>query len=125
MKAIAKISVFIVLILSLSSCAYDSFMETLTQDILKPMNLWKPKPLGLGKLPEGGSVEFNQGWEDGCETGLAAYGGGHYRNLGHKFKQDYKMIHNPDYYRAWQDAYSYCRWYIWNYNRAGSFGELL
>lgn len=127
----AKYSVHIcclfVIMLLCNSCSFvlgDSTMETLREDILKPMNLWRPRPPGLGSPPENASVIYKQGWEDGCDSGLAAYGSDHYKNLGYKFKQDYSMIHNDEYYNAWQHAQSYCRWFIWNYNRKGDTGWL-
>ncbi len=78
----------------------------------------KPRPWGLGETPDG-TPEFRKGWEDGCDTGLRAYGGHWYRNRsGYKhFKQDLTLIHNPEYYRAWRDAFTYCRWYVWNWQR--------
>lgn len=108
----------IILCALLSGCS--DMGESFREDILRPLNLWEPKPFGIGEVPKGGSPEFTQGWEDGCHSGIAAYGGFHYRTLGYKFKQDVTMIHNKDYYNAWQDAYLYCRWYVWNYIREGS-----
>ncbi len=119
MKKILEIFIFCLL---LSSCG--NTWETFREDILRPLNLWQPTPFGIGEVPKGGSPEFTQGWEDGCHSGISAYGGTHYRNLGYKFKQDYKMIHNKDYYNAWQDAYLYCRWYVWNYIRQGSVNSV-
>ncbi len=110
--------VFIFLLMfALSACtvSYDSFETALKEDVAKPLNLWEPKPFGLAPTPQGGSPEFTQGWEDGCKSGIAAYGGDHQKYLGYKFTQDWRMIKNTDYYNAWQDSYLYCRWYIWNY----------
>lgn len=103
-----------------SSCAM--LPKDLRENFLQPINLWKPKPYGLGEAPEGGPPEYTQGWKDGCESGLAAYGSTHYRVSGHKYKMDYKMVDNQDYYQAWHDSYTYCRWYVWNFNRPGSMG---
>ncbi len=83
---------------------------------MRPANFWEPKPWGIQlDPPAGGNTEFNQGWDDGCRSGIAAYGGDHYKYLGYKFKQDWRMIKNKDYYQAWQDSYLYCRWYMWNF----------
>lgn len=102
----------------LSSCyMQNSLGKAIRQDILAPMNLWKPKIWGMGEPPISDSPEFTQGWKDGCNSGIAAYGGDHHRFLGYKFTQDVRMIQNQDYYQAWQDSYLYCRWYIWNYQR--------
>ncbi len=98
--------------------------DTFRESILRPLNLWETTPFGIGEMPKGGSPEFEQGWKDGCGSGLAAYGGGPYRNAGYKFRQDWRMINNKDYYNAWQDSYLYCRWYIWNYIQDGSVNSI-
>ena len=77
----------------------------------------KPWPYGMGKAPEG-SPTFQQGWEDGCATGLGAYGSGHYRKRSNRFRQDISMVDDPEYYRAWKDAYTYCRFYVFNWSRS-------
>ncbi len=110
------LNIFLLYSLSFLLCSCEAFRE----DILRPLNLWEPTPFGIGEVPKGGSPEFEQGWKDGCNSGIAAYGGSHYRNLGYKFKQDWRMINNKDYYQAWQDSYLYCRWYIWNYIQKGT-----
>jgi hypothetical protein len=87
-----------VLCLSLTSCSlFQQFVN--------------PRPLGMSETPDGSPI-FKQGWEDGCETGLNAYGNEYYKNL-HSFQQDPYLIHDPEYYRAWNDSYQYCRWYTW------------
>lgn len=79
------------------------------------IDLWeRPRPWGLGETPEG-SPTFQQGWEDGCDTGLGVYGGPHYRKKAYRFRQDITQMDDPEYYRAWKDAYTYCRWYVWNW----------
>jgi len=102
-------------VLALTSCS-DSADKAFKDNILRPLNLWEPVPFGMQlEPPKGGTPEFNQGWTDGCKSGVAAYGGDHYKYLGYKFQQDWRMIKNQDYYQTWQDAYLYCRWYMWNY----------
>ncbi len=76
----------------------------------------KPRPWGLADTPEGSPL-FRKGWEEGCNTGLGVYGGTHYHKPAYRFQQDLTLINNDEYYRAWRDAYAYCRWYAWNWNR--------
>jgi hypothetical protein len=76
----------------------------------------KPRPYGLGQTPEGSPI-FKQGWEDGCDTGLGVNGGLSYRRKSYRFKQDITMLDNPEYYGAWKTAYTYCRFYVWNWSR--------
>ena len=73
-----------------------------------------PRPYGIGETPEGSPV-FRQGWNDGCDSGLGVYGGRLYRVKAYRYKQDLTQIDNPEYYRAWKDAFTYCRWYSWNW----------
>jgi hypothetical protein len=122
-KFLPFINIFIVSLI-LTACGED-FNEALTKDVLEPMNMWKPKPIGIGEVDPNAPPEYKQGWTDGCETGMYVYGGDTYRYLGYKFKQDYTMITNNDYYNAWQDAYLYCRWYLWNYVRKEQIGGIL
>lgn len=74
-----------------------------------------PKPKSLNKPNfENYSPEYEKGWTHGCETGLNAYGNSVYKNA-YKFYQDPKLINNLDYYRAWKDAYTYCRYHVYNW----------
>lgn len=72
-------------------------------------------PPFLPPPPEGGSQEFQQGWKDGCDTGLAAHGTDIYRTA-FGFKQDPSLILNAEYYQAWKDAENFCRTYIYEYS---------
>ena len=74
-----------------------------------------PRPWGLADAPEGSPV-FKRGWNDGCETGMTTYGNDVYK-ITYGWKQDPKMVLNDEYYRAWKDAYTYCRWYVYNWAR--------
>ncbi len=67
----------------------------------------KPRSVLMATAPEG-PPEYVQGWNDGCESGLATYGNAYYRTFYH-FKQDRNLVDNDLYYRTWSDAYNYCR----------------
>lgn len=77
--------------------------------------LTNPRPWGIGETPDG-PPEFRKGWEDGCDTGIGVYGDDRYK-FAYTFKQDLNLLKNPAYYRAWRDAYTYCRWYAENWVR--------
>jgi len=94
----------LITMLVLTSCGYMEQVFT------------RPRPWGMADTPEG-SPTFQQGWEDGCDSGLGVYGSYHYRVKAYRFRQDYTQINNPEYYRAWKDGYGYCRWYVWNWSR--------
>lgn len=71
---------------------------------------WKPVPLWLGGPDPRASDAYKLGWEDGCESGMAAYGNLMYKTL-HSYRFDKEMARNPEYARAWRDSYGYCRHY--------------
>ncbi len=99
-----RLLIILAIILQLSACKKVQQM------------VFEPRPWGMAETPDGSPV-FRQGWEDGCNTGLGVYGGSAYRVNAYKFRQDITQTDNPEYYRAWKDAYTYCRWYVWNWSR--------
>lgn len=72
-------------------------------------------PPFLPPPPEGGPQEFQEGWRDGCDTGLAAHGTDIYRTA-FGFTQNPSLVLNPVYYQAWKDAENFCRTYIFEYS---------
>lgn len=99
--------------LLLSACNAAMIEELSETNALQ--QFYKPVPWGMAKTPEG-TPDFKQGWEDGCSTGLGAYGNGRYR-AAYGWKQDHTKVSDADYYRAWKDAYTYCRWYVYGWAR--------
>lgn len=72
---------------------------------------YQPQTLSAtGGIPQNGSPEFNQGWRDGCDTGMAAFGNYTYKLI-YGFKKDMTLINNAEYNAAWNSAYNTCRWY--------------
>lgn len=69
------------------------------------------KPASLDLEPPPGSAEYRQGWSDGCESGLSAYGTPFYKTF-HRVKQDPILAQNKVYYQVWKDAYAYCAVYV-------------
>ncbi len=71
------------------------------------------KPASLDLTPPPGPPEYQQGWSDGCETGLASYT----NPLPKTFKtwqpkQDWRYINSKMYYQVWKDAFLYCSIYM-------------
>jgi len=84
---------------------------------------YKPKPLWLGKVPENAPPQYQEGWKDGCESGMAAYGNYYYKTF-YKIKSNSKLLSSPIYYNAWVDSFNYCRHYMNRYQLTGFwFGE--
>ena len=65
--------------------------------------------------PNKGSPEYLKGWDDGCKTGLSTMITGYYKSF-YQFKQDPYMTSNATYYKAWKDAYGYCKNYAFRFS---------
>ena len=58
---------------------------------------------------EEASPEFRQGWEDGCEVGMAGGSNTFYQMFYRNNKVDgYKMAGSSDYQNGWGTAFWYC-----------------
>ena len=67
------------------------------------------KPVSLNLTPPPGPPEYEQGWSDGCESGMNAYANPFYKTLKvFEYRQDPELRHNKMYYQVWKDAYFYC-----------------
>lgn len=92
-----RMSLCVMLMVGLSACTGKDGTLDLT------------KPAYLDLTPPEGPPEYEQGWSDGCESGLNAYNHNFYKFLRfHDYKQDAHLRNNKMYYQAWQDAYVYC-----------------
>jgi len=70
------------------------------------------KPYSLDLTPPEGPPEYEQGWTDGCESGMNAYFNTFYKAIRvFDYHQDAKLRNNKMYYQAWKDAYLYCAIY--------------
>lgn len=77
--------------------------------LLLAVSACKPRFVGLASVPDG-PPDFQDGWKDGCDTGIAEYSSSFYKTL-YKFKQDPYRTTDETYYRAWLDAKNYCSIY--------------
>jgi hypothetical protein len=67
------------------------------------------KPYSLDLTPPEGPFEYEQGWTDGCESGMNAYSNDFYKSLNtFELRQDPNLRTNKMYYQAWKDAFLYC-----------------
>jgi hypothetical protein len=71
-----------------------------------------PGPFFSRNFPPEGPPNYQQGMLDGCRTALGAVGSGPYGTFVHAgFHQDVeKALNDPVYYKAWKDAYFYCKY---------------
>ena len=101
-----KIIFLILAIFIVSSCRGQIFSES---------NPIAPKPFQMGGPDrENADPIYLSGWDDGCNTGLSTMNHGYYKSF-YAFKQDPYMARNPMYYKAWKDAYTYCRQYSFRF----------
>ncbi len=78
------------------------------------------KPYSLDLTPPKGPPEYEQGWTDGCESGMQVYSYDFYKLiLAFKFRLDPELRRNRMYYQVWKDAFLYCAIY-WETNNSGT-----
>lgn len=71
------------------------------------------KPYTLDFNPPPGPPEYQQGWADGCETGMHSYTNSLAKFVGaYQMKQDPNLVNNNVYYQVWKDAFLYCAIYM-------------
>lgn len=98
-------AIYILLLISiLTSCSAKPEM----------MPPWRQEMANQG--PEGASVNFKEGWRDGCASGSAT-SATQLQKLYHGFKINEKLIENDEYYNAWNKAFKYCHRYLYQYHR--------
>ena len=55
------------------------------------------------------TVEFQQGWQDGCEVGMSSSNNTFYKSFYRNNRADgWKMTSSSDYKTAWGNAFWYC-----------------
>ncbi len=70
------------------------------------------KPASLDLTPPPGPPEYEQGWSDGCESGMNAYAHDFYKSLRvFDLRLDPVLRQNRMYYQVWKDAFLYCAIY--------------
>ncbi len=97
-----KIALAIIMLLLLSACS------------VKPQvgAPWMQDLLQNG--PKGASPIYQQGWRDGCESGIGLVSNSLQRHF-YTFKQDGYQVQNPEYYIAWKNSLQYCQNYVYQY----------
>lgn len=70
----------------------------------------RPNARILNQAPEGAPVIYKQGWNDGCESGMAIAGNQLYKTL-YRNKINPALVNDTQYYRGWNEAKTYCAHY--------------
>jgi hypothetical protein len=68
-----------------------------------------PTPSGLTRNPDG-PPDFVNGYHDGCDSGLAAFGNTYYKTF-YKFTKRFENEDDELYQNGWEKGYQYCRQY--------------
>jgi len=76
--------------------------------LLPLLGLGACRPLSLYFVTPAGPPEYKLGWEDGCDTGLAASGGGVAKAV-YGFKKRPEFGDNEVYKSAWNEGFTFCR----------------
>ena len=66
------------------------------------------RPMSLYFVQPSGPPEYKLGWEDGCDSGLAAQGG-MVAKAAYGFKKRPEFFDNSLYTSAWNEGFTYCR----------------
>lgn len=79
------------------------------------------RPMGylMKQMPKVAPVEYQLGWKEGCESGIAAMSNDFFRAF-YRYTQSVELVHNEVYYKAWKDSFNYCRSYA--YGMVREFG---
>lgn len=81
------------------------------------------RPFYLQTVDPTGPPEYQLGWEDGCDTGISAYGA-YYYQLMYGFKKRPEMSTNDQYKQGWNEGFTYCRFQMDLSNTPGDWGNV-
>jgi len=74
---------------------------------------------------EHASLEFKQGWKDGCETGMSAGSNTFYKMFYAQNSVDgYKIANSSDYKTAWGNSFWYCYRYDYVKQKSSIWGAI-
>lgn len=94
---IKTVTIALVVALSLSACGSTKLYSLVT------------KPYTLNTQPPAGPVNYQSGWKDGCESGMAANNTNMHMTLGsQRFVINNRLREDQLYNIAWQYAYNHC-----------------
>lgn len=79
-------------------------------------SFWDPrKPPALDMTPPEGPPEYQQGWLDGCKSGLSTVNTNINQTLGsYQYHMDANLWQNELYSAMWKDAYNFCIYYMFS-----------
>ena len=81
------------------------------------------RPLWLQTVDPTGPPEYQLGWEDGCDTGISAYGA-YYYQLMYGFKKRPELSTNDQYKQGWNEGFTYCRFTLASSQSPGAWEDV-
>lgn len=81
------------------------------------------RPLYLNTVDPTGPPEYRLGWEDGCDTGIAAQGEWYYKVM-YGFKKRPEMAANDQYKQGWNEGFTFCRFSLAQSQQPGKFEDI-
>lgn len=81
------------------------------------------RPFYLLTVDPTGPPEYQLGWEDGCDSGISAYGA-YYYQLMYGFKKRPEMSTNDQYKQGWNEGFTYCRFQMDLSNTPGNWSNV-
>jgi len=81
------------------------------------------RPVYLNTIDPPGPPEYQLGWEDGCDTGLAAEGEWYYKVM-YGFKKRPEMGSNDQYKQGWNEGFTFCRFSLAKSAQTGKWGDV-
>lgn len=82
------------------------------------------RPMWLQTVdPSEGPPEYKLGWEDGCDSGLAAEGGWTYKMM-YGFKKRVELTTSDQYKQGWNEGFSFCRFSLASSNADHDFSDI-
>jgi hypothetical protein len=83
----------------------------------------KPGAKIFSHMPAHAPVPYKEGWQDGCQSGMAAGGNDLYRAT-YSHHIEVSKVQNKHYLQGWKDAEPYCRHYaLSTLYEAGMLGQ--
>jgi hypothetical protein len=79
-------------------------------------------PLQLRFNKPEGPPEYVQGFDDGCESGIAV-DGDFWLKITHHLKKDPNYMNDQNYTRGWNEGFSFCRGYYGSLKKHGPVGD--
>lgn len=87
------------------------------------LSLASCRPMWLNTVDPSGPPEYQLGWEDGCDSGLAAEGGWTYKMM-YGFKKRVELAASDQYKQGWNEGFTFCRFSLASSESPSDFSDI-